>query len=132
IVAVGFEKVGCEVFTAENGNAAYDIVCSRKIDAIVTDIRMPDGNGIDLLNKIKTIDVFKPVLVFMSGYSDVSLEKVYDLGADGIFSKPFYRKEVVERAMEKLIPMEARWSLRPAQSFETRTKLDFEFPSLEE
>ena len=60
-----------EVFVATSGDAALDIVRSRKIDVIVSDQRMPGMLGTELLGKVKT---FSPqtMRILLTGYSDLA------------------------------------------------------------
>src|SRR5690606_2796504 len=58
-------------------------------DLVFTDLRLPDGDGIALLNYIKTIDTAVPV-VLMTGYAEVSSAvKAMKDGAFDYISKPF-------------------------------------------
>lgn len=97
-----FLKKGYNIFTASNGKEAYEIVKRERIDAVISDIRMPGGDGIELLSNIKKHNERLPVVLFISGHTDMSLEDAYDKGAEAIFSKPF-DKEVLEKAVEKVL-----------------------------
>lgn len=91
-----FARVGYHTLEAGCGSEAYAILQQEEVDIVVSDVRMPDGDGIDLIRAIKARDPSLPVIVFMSGHSDLTLEEVYALGATAILSKPFERKRVVE------------------------------------
>jgi CheY-like chemotaxis protein len=69
----------------------------------VTDIRMPGGDGIELLRKIKAANREFPVVV-MSAYSDVSRNEAIELGADAVFSKPFNLENLRMTALGLLKP----------------------------
>lgn len=69
-------------------NAAFDLV--------FTDLRLPDGDGIALLNHIKTKDTSVPV-VLMTGYAEVTTAvKAMKEGAFDYISKPFNPEEVLQ------------------------------------
>lgn len=98
-----FTKAGYDVLSAASGNEALAILEVEAVDIVLTDVRMRDGGGIDLIKSTKRRDPFVPVIIFMSGYADLSLEEVYDLGATAILSKPFERHDllrVVERSLD--------------------------------
>ena len=98
-----FKRRGYKVYSAQDGQEAFEIVKTEVIDVVVTDIRMPKKSGVDLLDRIKEIKTRIPVVVFLTGYADLTLEDAYDKGACAVMSKPFDRKALVacvERALQ--------------------------------
>lgn len=93
VIAYDLEKQGFEVLMASNGKEAFEIVTQNEIHLVITDIRMPEEDGIQLLKKIRSLDPSKPVVMLISGFSDVPIEEAYHLGAAAVFAKPFDRKE---------------------------------------
>ncbi len=110
-----FEMNGCQVFDAHGGNAAFDLFLARDIDVVVTDIRMPGGNGMDLLENIRGCkDKRQPLVIFITAYDTVPFPReAFDRGADGFFAKPFRLKDMVRRVEALLEPPEQRWSRMP-------------------
>ncbi len=97
-----FEKKGFKVFTAANGNEAIDIIKEHHIDLIISDMQMPLCDGICLIKKIKIMQSFSPIFLFMSGFSIYTQSEIESMGALTILSKPLNRKEmfrIVETAM---------------------------------
>lgn len=78
---------GFDVMTAESGDVAYRMVLDSHYDAIVSDVRMPNGTGIDLLNKLSALDE-RPAVFLVSGYSEISLDDARRLGAKDLLNKP--------------------------------------------
>ncbi|RYZ77991.1 MAG: response regulator [Proteobacteria bacterium] len=78
---------GFHVTTAESGDAAFKMVLEKHYDVIVSDVRMPNGSGIDLLNKLNTLPQ-RPAVFLVSGYSEISLEDARKLGAKDLLNKP--------------------------------------------
>jgi len=102
-IVFDFKRRGYQVFSAPNGVEAFEIVKREKIDAVITDIRMPKGDGVELLDNIKAFNLRIPVVIFITGFADLSLEDAYEKGACVVMSKPFDRKaliEAVQRAMQ--------------------------------
>jgi DNA-binding NtrC family response regulator len=98
------EGEGHQVFTALSGKKAFEILASQPIDIVITDIKMPEMDGMELLERMKK--EYPDVLVIMiTGYSTVqSAVQAMKLGAFDYIPKPFTPDEVtvvVERAMEK-------------------------------
>jgi CheY-like chemotaxis protein len=89
IIKDELEDEGCIVIEAANGKEAYARSLGHVIDAIISDVRMPGGDGMELLRKIKATNPFSPVVILMTGFTDIPHLHVYQLGAYTVFSKPF-------------------------------------------
>lgn len=120
-IAFDFRRRNFNVLTASSGNEAIKLVESSQIDVVLTDVRMPNGDGVELLDRIKARNVFLPVVMFITGFSDMPLEEAYDRGADAVFSKPFDRKVLFEAVSRVIQPYEKRF-LRKA------SRIDIEIP----
>ena len=108
-----FKREGFNVLSASNGKEAFEIIKTHKIDAVVSDIQMPGGNGIDLLKDVKNFDANLPVLVFITAFADITEADAYDLGANAIFSKPFDRKALVQCIKESVLHRGRVWKSTP-------------------
>lgn len=93
-IAYFIKRAGYNVVTAENGRQAYEIVCQGNIDVIISDVRMPGGDGIELIKNVKGRDPALPFIIFITAYADLTNEEAFNLGAHAILSKPF-RKDVL-------------------------------------
>ncbi len=78
-------------FAAEDKLAAFDY------DIIILDITLPDGNGLDLLQKIKVSDNGAGILIVSARNSLDDKLKGLDLGADDYITKPFHLSELNSR-----------------------------------
>jgi CheY-like chemotaxis protein len=111
-----FRMRGSQVYYAYSGEKAIGIVESTKIDAVITDIRMSNGNGIQLLERIRLRDDRMPAVVFITAYDTaVSPQEAYNRGAEGIFPKPFRLRDLVERVESVLTNPEQKWAAPPAK-----------------
>lgn len=89
------QKKGYEITTAFSAEEARSKINSIRYDLVVTDLRLPDVDGIALMSEIKTHFPDTPVIL-MTGYSDVSTAvKAIKNGATDYISKPFNPDEVL-------------------------------------
>ncbi len=89
-VKLGFQthESDFKLFTAENGQAAIDLLEAHTIDIIVTDVKMPVMDGFELLAYISNMYPSLPVIV-MSAYADAAMQKKFmRMGALGLLEKP--------------------------------------------
>src|SRR5258705_8444117 len=100
-----FQREGHTVRVAENGRDAMKLLHEQPSDLIVSDIRMPDMDGIELLRAARE---FLPDIevVMMTAFANVdTAREAFLLGAYDFVQKPFDNdllKETVARALEKI------------------------------
>ena len=79
-----------EIHEAANGRLALDLLASRDVDAIFTDINMPEMNGVEFLRELDRRHVTKPLRVVVStDGSHARREEVAGLGVGAYVEKPF-------------------------------------------
>ncbi|MFZ3231506.1 MAG: response regulator [Pseudobdellovibrio sp.] len=96
ILKENFELEGFSVLVASSGNAAIEVLKKEKVDFVVSDVRMANGDGIFLLKYIKTNCGDIPFIVLLSGYTEVLVEEVIKLGALDLMSKPPNIEKIIE------------------------------------
>lgn len=70
-----------EVISASTGRDAIKIVSERPIDILITDIRMPEMTGLEVIQLLAEMDV-KPIVLIMSAYSDFHYaQEAFDMGS---------------------------------------------------
>lgn len=109
-IAYDLTLQGYEVMEATNGRTALEAIATQRPDLVVSDIRMPEMSGIELLKELRRRDPFLPVVIFLTGYADLSREEALALGADAVFTKPFDRRELFKTIERMLVAPEIRWS----------------------
>lgn len=112
-MAYEFESKGFRVIQAGSGTAAFSRVENDPIDIVISDVRMPEGDGMELLDRLKARNPFSPLVILVSGFADISLEEAYDRGAEAVFPKPFDRKQLGMMVQWLMRPLESRWAVRP-------------------
>jgi DNA-binding NtrC family response regulator len=88
LISTALGLFGAEVLSAASGNAAQKVLDDSNVDIIISDIRMPDGDGISLLKAVRSRHETKPAFLFLSGFSDVTTDEANKMGAQGRFFKP--------------------------------------------
>lgn len=83
-----FEGIGYQVMVAESGEAALKILEANKVDFVLSDVRMANGDGVYLLKTMTQRKIWVPHFYYMTGYSDFTLDEAKDWGASGVFRKP--------------------------------------------
>ena len=97
-----FTLSGAVVEEAENGKRALEKIRNSIFDAVVSDIRMPGGDGIELAANIQTLTSTKPLLFVCSGYNDMSQDMVKKLDIKRVFEKPFDIENMVQTVADGL------------------------------
>jgi two-component system response regulator PilR (NtrC family) len=100
-----FQREGHTVRAAENGREALELMRATPADLVVSDVRMPDMNGIELLRSAR--ELFPAVeVVLMTAFANVdTAREAFLLGAYDFVQKPFDNdllKETVTRALQKI------------------------------
>jgi len=104
------ELMGYDVLSALGGQEAYHLFQEQKVDLVVSDLHMPDMNGLELLTSIKTRNPEIPVIL-VTGYGVESARAVASAWkADGFLGKPFKISELMTVIEEALHPMTRRLS----------------------
>jgi two-component system response regulator HydG len=96
------ESLGFEPLLAESGDQALEILGSRAVDIVITDLKMPGMSGIELLEQIKARNP-RVEVVIMTGYASVpSAVQAMKMGASDYIVKPFGTDEV-KLLLERLV-----------------------------
>lgn len=86
VVVTTLKRAGYTVHEAENGAAAMKLIESMTIDIVLSDIRMPVMDGMDLLKHVQELEK-KPKVVMMTGFSTTTKEEVISAGAETLVEK---------------------------------------------
>ena len=99
-----FEAEGYVVETAHDGKSALAKIKKNRINLVISDVRMPDLDGVELLRLTREIDV-DICVVLMTAFGTIETARAaFALGADDFIQKPFNNEElkiIVKRALEK-------------------------------
>lgn len=94
-------ECGAVVTTANDGHRAFDLVKTNSFDAVITDVRMPHGDGITLAQNIKTL-AKRPLVFICSGFNDLTSEDYSHLNISAVFEKPYNFSLLVDSLVTRL------------------------------
>jgi two-component system chemotaxis response regulator CheY len=91
IVSTIEEMEGFETIEAPNGFEALKCIPQQALDLIVTDINMPDINGLEIVHFVKHHPDYRsiPMIIVSTEGSDEDVKRGIDLGASAYVKKPF-------------------------------------------
>ena len=97
-------KKGFKVNTVSNIHAAKKTITEDKYDLILSDMRLPDEQGEDLLKWLLEQNILLPFII-MTSYADIQAAvRVIKLGAFDYITKPFHPEDLIHKIEEALTP----------------------------
>ena len=99
---IQWDKIGLEcIDTVDNGELAFKIIKEQKPDIVITDIRMPQISGLDLIKMTKEIDNHVKFVV-ISGYKEFEYaHKALKFGVNDYLLKPV-KQEELNKVLQKI------------------------------
>ena len=104
ITAALEEHLDVDVYEAENGFTALKLIPDNQFKVIVTDINMPDINGLELIVFLRQHPNFKdvPILIISTEAGEEDRRRGLEIGANGYLVKPFTEGQLVETVQKFL------------------------------
>ena len=101
MLRASLQSSGYEVLTAGNGLEGLEMFESGRPDLIITDLAMPEMNGLELTEAVRRLDR-TPIIVLSVRDTDAMKVKALDEGADDYLTKPFSMPELLARIRAQL------------------------------
>ncbi len=96
-LSVMLKRVVGKLYTAEDGSKGVELFREVEPDIVVSDIRMPVMDGIEMVKRIKDIDPKVPV-IFTTAFGDSEyLKEAIDMGVQGYLIKPIEKRKLMEK-----------------------------------
>ncbi len=98
------KKLEYNPFVAQNGEEALQIIDTNKVDVVVSDLVMPEMDGMELLKRVKSRKGDLPFLMITGHPTIETAVEAIKKGAYDYLTKPFQIEEVqikIDRALEK-------------------------------
>ena len=91
MVEVTLISKGHDVISAEDGDDAYELAKNENVDLVITDLYMPNLDGIGLVTKLRALDSYRylPILFLTTESSSDIKQRGKKAGATGWIVKPF-------------------------------------------
>lgn len=118
LLTLVFEGDGHHIRTAMNGREALLMLAEEPADVIISDVKMPDMDGIELLRAVRG-EIADIGVVLMTAFASVeTAREAFKLGADDFIQKPFDVEElriIVKKALDKQILINENKAFKRAQ-----------------
>ena len=101
---IALSKAGHRITVAESGRRAIELVDKQAFDLVISDIKMPDMSGVEVLRHVTDTDPRIPVVMITAYASAETAVEALRLGAYDYLTKPFNLEELkvnIENALEK-------------------------------
>ncbi len=118
LLSLVFEEQGNSIRTAMNGRQALELLQTEPADVIISDVKMPDMDGIEMLRAVR--ETLPDVgVILMTAYASVeTAREAFKLGADDFIQKPFDVEElklIVRKTIEKQALIDENRAFKRAQ-----------------
>lgn len=100
-VRIALEREGFHVYESETGERGLIETGTRKPDAVILDLGLPDMDGIEVIKQIRTWSTV-PIIILSSRSDEHEKVKGLDAGADDYLTKPFGVPELLARIRAQL------------------------------
>lgn len=90
-----------EIRTASDGEAGFELFNDWQPDLVITDLQMPNVDGLELCQKIRRVSQ-KPIIILSVKNDEKTIVEALDFGADDYVTKPFSSNELLARVRANL------------------------------
>jgi two-component system KDP operon response regulator KdpE len=116
VLRTGLGSRGYEVRAAADGLAGFEVFSDWHADLIITDLAMPNMDGLELCRRVRAISQVPIIILSAKGEEKVKVEAL-DIGADDFVTKPFGIDELLARVRASLRRANAGPTNGAAQTF---------------
>ena len=106
LISASLRDFGYVVATAATKAEAVELAKQVKFDLFILDVRLPDGNGIELCQEVKELQPGRPVLYYSAYASDEEQEAALSVAGDAYLKKPV-SAAVLEQTIAELLEPQA-------------------------
>ncbi len=98
LVSAILSAEGHDLTLAEDGTVALELARQYQFDMVLSDINMPNMNGISLVSKLRRLEHFTetPIIMLTTESSDFKKDKAKKMGANGWLQKPFEPERLIK------------------------------------
>lgn len=118
LLSLVFQGDGHDIRTASNGREALQMLDQSPADIIISDVKMPDMDGIEMLRAVRETQPDLGVVLMTAFASVETAREAFKLGADDFIQKPFDVEElklIVKKTLEKQVLISENRAFKRAQ-----------------
>lgn len=118
LLTLVFEEQGNKIRTAMNGRQALEALAEEPADIVISDVKMPDMDGIEMLRSLRETQPDLGVVLMTAFASVETAREAFKLGADDFIQKPFDVEElklIVRKTLEKQALIDENRAFKRAQ-----------------
>ncbi|NVK53119.1 MAG: response regulator transcription factor [Flavobacteriaceae bacterium] len=104
LIKLKLEQQGYQLFIAQDGKKALELIEEHKPDLILTDIMMDYVNGLEVISHVRNVlKYITPIIVFSASGQEEMVLKAFNLGANDFLGKPLSPSELIVRVKRMLL-----------------------------
>jgi CheY-like chemotaxis protein len=104
LIVMTLKKLGCtSIIDAPNGAVALQKLQSNPVDVVLTDIDMPEMNGLEFIERARPLFADLPIIILSTHGNDAMRDKGLALGANYYLTKPLSGMAVTD-VLEQIFP----------------------------
>ncbi len=104
LLHVYLKNITSNLYDAKTASDAIEIMHTRTIDMVLLDLKLPDKNGVELLQEIKTAFPSTIVIGQSGSYRDIDITEMEKAGSDDFIEKPV-SQEIFKTVLAKFIQL---------------------------
>lgn len=106
VVAISLTQAGYDVVQAEDGKHALSMLDGRKLHLVVSDVNMPNMDGLSFLKKMKELPSYKftPVIMLTTEAGEAKKQAGREFGAKAWMTKPFQPAQLLGAVAKLVLP----------------------------
>ncbi len=98
-----FEDEGYHVLTAENGQLGLEKLGANQVDIVLTDLRMPEKDGLDVMEAVQESDPDLPMVVISGAGKKEDIIEAMRMGARDYITKPVEDLNTISRVIQRVL-----------------------------
>ena len=104
LILMTLKKMGCtSIFDAPNGRVALERLSANSVDVVLTDIDMPEMNGLEFIEEARKTNTVVPIIILSTHGDEATRDKGLMLGANDYLTKPLSGMKLVD-VLERIFP----------------------------
>jgi len=106
VVGIALKGAGYEVIEGADGQEGLNQLDGKKVHLIISDVNMPNMNGIEMVKKVKEMDTYKftPIIMLTTESGDDMKEEGRGAGVKAWMVKPFKPEQMLDAVSKLIMP----------------------------